>query len=372
MSTNPDFSFGIIGDTQFCYDEDGMQFGDPSRVRRYSASLPKFETAVKYFKDQAKLGPLPCCILLGDVVDGKTKRDGNSNEAMEEFRQVLNRSNGIDNIDPTWHFIVGNHDLYSFTREDIYNNEFYIPNYIRSQGNCNSKRLYYSFKPFKGYRFIVLDPFEISTCGANSTDNEKKANDIINNKNPNIASGGDWLEGLNDYDKRYVPYNGAVSDEQLLWLQNELNDSKAGNSSSSLSERERVIVFTHCPLYEKCCRGSAITWNSDEILLLLRTSGNCIACFYGHDHDGGYAQDASGIHHIVPPAVLEAQVPDNAHGLINVHHDSSTLVMNWMGKPPPSDRFTWPTEFSYKHINCGDASSIDDSIKAGTEAGCRC
>jgi hypothetical protein len=34
----------------------------------------------------------------------------------------------------------------------------------------------------------------------------------------------------------------------------------------------------------------------------------------GHDHDGGYAMDEAGIHHLVLPAPLECAIDEVAYG----------------------------------------------------------
>jgi hypothetical protein len=37
----------------------------------------------------------------------------------------------------------------------------------------------------------------------------------------------------------------------------------------------------------------------------MQASKSVVAYFAGHDHEGGYCMDDTGIHHIVPPAPLE-------------------------------------------------------------------
>jgi manganese-dependent ADP-ribose/CDP-alcohol diphosphatase len=323
-----DFSFGVIGDLQFFDGDDGSQYGDPNRVRRYRAALVKFEEAVRFFRNCSIMNspPLHLCILLGDTIDGKCEQDGTSNAAFARVTDVLSRQNLNG---PKWHFLVGNHDLYNFTRDQLYEKEQYVPLSVRSE--CSPQKLYYSIQPHPRYLFVFLDPFEISTCGGVSQAAKDEAQQLLIQKNPNLSNGGSWLNGLDAATQRYVPYNGACSMNQLVWLELELSKSRV--------QGQKVFVFCHCPLYMPCCRPSGLAWNADDILILLQRSGNVVACFYGHDHDGGYACDSTGIHHILPPAVLEAGEEHQAYGVVSVSRDG--LHLQWTGQPPPST-YDWP------------------------------
>ena len=68
---------------------------------------------------------------------------------------------------------------------------------------------------------------------------------------------------------------------------------------------------------------------------LIQQEVNChvIAVLSGHDHDGGYTRDESGIHHLVPPAPLECEEGEVAYGVFDVHGDH--LHLHWTGKLPP-------------------------------------
>jgi hypothetical protein len=64
------------------------------------------------------------------------------------------------------------------------------------------------------------------------------AQHILKENNPNDLSwSGDWFDGLGPAQKRFVPYNGACSSAQLIWLANALERSKAAGG--------RVIIFCH-------------------------------------------------------------------------------------------------------------------------------
>jgi len=264
---------------------------------------------------------------LGDTIDGKCKQNGTSNSAFQAILDVLLRCN---NGGPQWHFLVGNHDLYNFSRSELYAKPQFVP--VQQRARCSPDKLYYwcvedradpvscvlcpvscvqcpvfhtltpfplsfarSTSPHPDYHFVFLDPFEVSALGGVSSEAVASAEQTLLRKNPNIrTSGANWLLGLSEDDQRFVPYNGACSATQLAWLSQTLQDS--------LRQNQKVFVFCHCPLYAPCCRPSALCWNSEEVLQVLHSTGNVVGCLYGHDHDGGYACDAQGVHHILPPA----------------------------------------------------------------------
>jgi hypothetical protein len=82
----------------------------------------------------------------------------------------------------------------------------------------------------------------------------------------------------------------------------------------------------------------------------MHTFPGTVACFIsGHDHDGGYAMDEAGIHHIVLPAPLECAVGEVAYGHIKVQSSSlhpSFFEFNWTGKIPPSI-YKWPSRMAF-------------------------
>mmetsp|Transcript_8020 Transcript_8020/g.22793 ORF Transcript_8020/g.22793 Transcript_8020/m.22793 type:complete len:87 (-) Transcript_8020:2119-2379(-) len=58
-----------------------------------------------------------------------------------------------------------------------------------------------------------------------------------------------------------------------------------------------------------------------------------VACFYGHDHDGGEAVDSHGIHHITLASPLECLPSENAWGILRGDSDGG-LVLEGHGKVP--------------------------------------
>lgn len=66
----------------------------------------------------------------------------------------------------------------------------------------------------------------------------------------------------------------------------------------------------------------------------------CLENCAGHDHDGGYAVDEMGVHHMVPAAPLECVVGEDAFGHVEVLPDDRGLRVVWSGKLPVKGQ--WP------------------------------
>ena len=325
-----DFTFGVIGDTQYVDSEDGSTF-DGSVVRRYRQSLDTLKKACFSFKISSAL----LCVLLGDTLDAKCNTMGSAQQCVDEIHDVLRLS------DSPWHFCIGNHDLVCFSRQEVL--EKLVAPCVQQM--CSPSRLYYDFLPFPGFRFIFLDGYDVSTINASSDANRIAAEEILAIKNQNLAiPGASWFAGLSEENKRYVPYNGGLSDLQLDWFDDVIE--RARNSG------ERCFVFSHMPCNISCVRPGAIMWNGERILKIMHKYEGTVAAFIaGHDHDGGYAVDLAGIHHLVLPSPLECDLNELAFGHITVH--SSSIVskpffkLHWTGKTPPSSYTQWPSKMFF-------------------------
>lgn len=175
------------------------------------------------------------------------------------------------------------------------------------------------------------------------------ANQMIADNNPNCSMNDDgtlqwqkrpdgvtdWYYNLTGPASRWVPYNvsqlacilysfqlqGGLGNEQLEWVAEEVEDSyQAG---------QKVIVLCHVPVCPGSCRDICLIWNYQELLTILHKHGNVVAYMAGHDHDGGYALDESGCHHITFRSPLEAQPPQGCHALIDVH--SNVIAVHGYG-----------------------------------------
>ena len=174
---------------------------------------------------------------------------------------------------------------------------------------------YYAFSPHPGWRFLVLDPYDISTCGRPvGHPKEVEAWKLLEANNPNDLRGNsDWQAGLVGPARRWVPFNGALSVSQLAWIQGELEMATACG--------DRVIVLTHVPMQPNACSPGTLLWNYEEVLSLLESAGCVVAVLTGHDHDGGYARGRTGIHHVTFHSPLEVAPPGGSHATVTVYAD---------------------------------------------------
>ncbi|CAH1794366.1 unnamed protein product, partial [Owenia fusiformis] len=125
--------------------------------------------------------------------------------------------------------VLGNHEYMNFNRT------FLLKSFLNSANDKD--RLYYSFTPYGGFRFIALDSMEISVLGhTNLTDpGYIQAKDILKIQNPN----GDWnsIDGMEGTNTRFVKGNGMLTETQLSWLNETLHTATQNN--------EIVMIFSH-------------------------------------------------------------------------------------------------------------------------------
>jgi len=299
--------------------ENGKNFNG-TKIRRFRQSLEMlFRASDCFLEDKTS-----CNILLGDVLDGKSSRMGKQMEFLDEVLDVTLRT------DRSWYAVMGNHEYYNFTRDQILSS--LIPSSVRPA--CAPARLYYSFSPHPGYKFIILDGYEMSTMGAATTEAQQQADALVREKNHNYAAGSDnWFKDLPRENQRYVPFNGGLCQPQMQWLDSELREAAVN--------AEQCVIFCHMALCVRASQEQNLLWNCEEVLdMLYKTPpGTVMACIAGHDHNGGYAVDHHGIHHIVPPAPIECDEGENSFGTVQIYQDKLRIV--WTGKRPRSN---WPDE----------------------------
>jgi hypothetical protein len=139
----------------------------------------------------------------------------------------------------------------------------------------------------------------------------------------------DWLHNIADEDLRYLPFNGGVSSQQLEWLESQLLDAVQNN--------ERCLLFSHMAIYRPASQEQNLLWNSEEILNILHTTpkGTVVSFISGHDHDGGFATDSHGIHHIVPCSPIECDEGEMSFGVFEIYANERAVKIDWTGKLPP-------------------------------------
>lgn len=164
----------------------------------------------------------------------------------------------------------------------------------------------------KTWRFIVLNGSEISVYCAASDAERKRAEEYRKRyKLPNGQLSADW--------------NGAVSREQLQWLENELVTAEKQN--------ENVLVLSHFPLFnqpagttEKEGFDTNTTegeypfllgwsyWNGQEVLDVMDRHHCIKAYFSGHLHEGGFGI-RKNVYHVTFEGIIE---PGNAFAMVTL------------------------------------------------------
>ena len=327
-------SFGVIADVQYASSEDGSDF-KKTVVRRYRNSLHLLTVAVDEWKTQTEaLGyPVQVLVQLGDLLDGRCQeQNGDRDECLHRILSQFNRI-PVERYD-----LIGNHELYNFSRNEL-NDPTGPLQTARMDEILQKNSTFHSALVAPGIRLVVLDPYEISTLNGDKQPSTVKAFDYLAGKNPNnvTVKGVDWTAGLEGMNQRFVPYNGAISSQQLEWLSTTLQ--------RALQNNERCFVLSHVSLQQGCCSVSCVIWNYEEVIECIHNpigTGETpvVACLYGHAHKGGYVQDERGIHHVTLQSPLEAVGEEVAYATVDVY--SNQFHLRGKGRVP-SRRLDFPS-----------------------------
>jgi len=291
----PLFSFGVIADVQYADAEDGWNF-HPTAKRRYRHTLTILKDAVQTWKTAQNISFIA---QLGDLLDGLNSKTKKSEETVKLLLKEFEDFKVIH--------VLGNHELYNFIREEFIS--LLLPHI--TNGVC-----YYEFSPHPGWKIVVLDSLEF--CCIEPT-TRKDAFEYLKLHNPNDCSSYNcnWVKGLHGLERRFLPYNGAMSKNQLDWLTQVLHKAS--------ENKEKVIILGHIPICPGSCSDSTLLWNYDEVLPILHSFDCVVAYLAGHDHPGGYIRDKHGIHHRTFESPLEVPVGESAYGVIHVYQDKLVL-----------------------------------------------
>ncbi len=153
----------------------------------------------------------------------------------------------------------------------------------------------------KGWRFVILDGNDISTY------REPKNSESYRNAKAKFEELQD--QGLPNAQK----FNGALSDQQMSWLKNALNQAcQAG---------EKVILFCHHPVFPK---NSNTLWNDTEVMNLIESNDCVVAYINGHYPPGNY-EEQNGIHYLTLRGMVDTP-NKNAFAIIEVYPDRLEVV----------------------------------------------
>lgn len=268
--SQPLFSFGVIADVQYANK-------DRSGARHYRTSLDRLVNCVKDLNQR----DLAFVIQLGDFIDvGK--------DSFDDVLPIWKR------LKATRRSVIGNHDL-PFLRERV----------LRK---LELKSPYYDFAVGDTWRFVVLDGMDVSLYGY-PKDHPKRREAtrmLAALKQQKLANAQRW--------------NGGIGKSQLAWLEAVLIDAAL--------QQQRVVLCCHFPILEKASSAFHLLWNHVAVRELLAKHDCVFAWCNGHDHKGGYAQDA-GIHHLTFAGMVEAP-KKNAFAVAHAFHNR--LVIEGIGK----------------------------------------
>lgn len=257
--------FGLIADAQYA---DKPEAG----TRFYRQSCDKLAACVEAFNAQ----DLDFVMHLGDFIDGR----------FASFADVLPI---YRRLHAPGYFVLGNHDFAVADTEKAQ-----VPETLGMAAR------YYDFT-VKGWRFVALDGNDIGLLATVKG-------------SPERAQAEEMLAELKARKVPCaVPYNGALSAEQLAWLDRTLADADA--------KGQPAVVFCHFPVFPV----SALNlWNSAEVIALLEKHDSVVAYINGHDHAGAYGEKA-GIPYLTVNGMIET-ADTTAYGVVSQGGPQSAAV----------------------------------------------
>ncbi len=199
-----------------------------------SKTRPLLQDAISQINNQQNIDFV---IVTGDGIDRPNK------DSLYKLTEDLNTLNY------PWYFVLGNHDT---TTSGYLTKVKFIEILKETNPSFTFDSSYYTFKPKKGYRVIVLD-------GA---------------KNKGISS------------------NGILPQEQLIWLDNVLSNSK----------KDIVLIFIHFPIYPPFESKNHEIINANEVKSILNKYKMPIAIFTGHYHTAKIVK-RNNILHVCSPSL---------------------------------------------------------------------
>eukprot|EP00210_Caulerpa_lentillifera_P004737 g4521.t1 len=322
--SKPQIRLGLLSDIQYANIDDNISSSGTKRF--YRNTLNSLEQAISNWT----LQEVNCVVNLGDIIDAYNMVTDTSEQALEAVLEVFEKLPEGTEV----RHVLGNHCVCQPVEREC------LLDKLGMKMRCSTlpespESGYYSFVPHDCWRMIVLDGCDVSTYAWNEThpnykqaaeiltsnsdvkilpDNEKLRKFLKASRKDDSISEKDFTDSLKGLDKRFVFYNGAVSQKQLQWFADELEDAKLN--------QQNVMVFCHMPLLPGICRPGMLLWNYDEVLETIHDYTETVrGVFCGHVHHWGFQRDQYGIPHMVLPAVLETAPGEEAHGMVEAYED---------------------------------------------------
>ena len=263
MTDQPQLSFGVIADVQYCDCEPATAMNryfrqSPDKLREALATLAQHD--------------LRFIIDLGDLID----RDFGSFETVLSIYEAAK---------VPVHRTLGNHDYtVNVTHLSDITNRLNIP----AEG-------YYAVD-YGGWKLVVLNGTEVSLFATRAG-------------TPERAQAEAELERLN---KQGAPqakeWNAGVGRTQLSWLRQQLAQAQAA--------KQAVIVTGHYPLYPA---GPLNLWNDGAVTEVLEHYSGVVAYFNGHHHDGNYGQQ-NDVHYLNFKGMVDT-AEENTFAVVHAYED---------------------------------------------------
>jgi len=245
-----ELKFVHISDTHFSLELENTPF----KMRKNSPEL--FDDAIEQINE---IPNLSFVMFGGDLVDRAkdTELDGFLEHAQ--------------NIKAPWYFTFGNHD--SMLGGHL-TTDRYLSKVQKSNSHFKFDKTYYSFSPKNGYKVIVLDS-------------------IIRNR---------------------LTSNGEISEEQLKWLDKELE----------AAQKQIVLIFLHVPIVDPYASEHHNMLNGKEVFDVIGKYKNPIAIFQGHYHASKIKQ-INNILVVSTPALVSYP---NAFREIKITNDNDKVIFD--------------------------------------------
>ncbi len=263
MTDQPQFSFGVIADVQYCDCEPATAMN-----RYFRRSTDKLKEALATLAQH----DLRFILDLGDLID----RD------FDSFDTVLSI---YKEAKVPVHRTLGNHD--------------YTVNVTRVEevtDKLSMSTTGYYVVDYDDWKLVVLNGTEVSLFATRAG-------------TPGRTQAEAELERLNQQNAPQAKeWNAGISTTQLNWLNQQLSEAQDAGQT--------VIVTGHYPLYPT---GPLNLWNDRAVTEVLARYSNVVAYFNGHHHDGNYGQQ-NHVHYLNFKGMVDTP-EENTFAVVHVHPD---------------------------------------------------
>lgn len=229
----PQLSLGILSDVQYADQEEHQR-------RHFRKSLDKLAHAVDEMN--ANRTHLDMVLHLGDLVD----------HSMERFLPAVEPI--LRKLRYPLYQLLGNHDFLGSPEAT----------FSSLHTKLGMPGRYYSISagPSKAYRLVMLDGNDIALYSTETGSSKR-----------NLAY--EWKATLKRKRRKNAQkFNGALSDEQIVWMKHQL--SEACNAS------QRVLLFLHHPM--RPVGEPTNLWNDLEVVPIVTSFPCVVAVINGHAH----------------------------------------------------------------------------------------